>query len=78
MQSMMYGQFKGYNPNVPGTRANAYATGNRVYNGTNPSPQVGQGSVNPVGYANRDNQAAVRRQLLLNMARGYGGMSNGR
>ena len=78
MQSMMYGQFKGFNPNIPGTRANAYSTGNRIYNGTQPSPQAGAGGVNPVGYANRDNQAAVRRQLLLNMAKGYGGMPNGR
>ncbi len=67
-----YGINKMYNPNVPGTNANSYATGNRVYNGTSPSPQVGRGSVNPAGYANRDNQANVRRNLLLQMANQYG------
>lgn len=70
---MMYGNFKGYNPNVPGTRANAYSTGNRVYNGTKPSPQYGRGGVNPAGYINRDNKAVARRNILLQMANKYGG-----
>lgn len=69
----MYGQFKGYNPNTPGTAANRYATGARVYNGTSPSPQYGKGGVNPAGYANRDNQAAARRNIMLNMANRYRG-----
>lgn len=64
--------YSGYNPGVTGTPANTYALGNRVYNGSSPSPQVGTGSVNPAGYANRDNQANVRRGLLLQMAKQYG------
>lgn len=43
---------------------NDYAVGNRVYNGFSPSPQAGPGSVNPAGYALRDNQAAVKNNLL--------------
>ena len=70
---MQYSQFKGYNPNVPGTRANAYSTGNRIYNGTSPSPHYGKGGVNPAGYASRDNKAAARRTILLQMANKYRG-----
>jgi len=56
------------NPNIPGSTANSYATGNRVYNGTSPSPQYGSGSVDPAGYLKRDQQASVKRNLLLQQA----------
>lgn len=51
--------------NTAGTPANSYATGNRIYNGTSNSPHAGPGSVNPAGYIDRDRQAAVKRNLLL-------------
>lgn len=56
--------------NKAGTTANSYATGNRIYNGTSNSPNAGPGSVNPAGYIDRDRQAAVKRNLLLQQTRG--------
>lgn len=61
----MYGAMKAMNPNVSGSMANKYAVGSRVYGGTSPSPQAGAGGVNPAGYIDRDRQAAVKRNLLL-------------
>lgn len=64
----MYGAAKNMNPNISGTTANVYSLGNRVYNGMSMSPNVGPGSVDPAGYIDRDRQAAVKRQLLLQQA----------
>lgn len=64
----MYGAMKRLDPNVSGSKANNYAVGSRVYNGNSPSPNVGAGSVNPAGYLDRDRQAAVKRNLLLQQA----------
>lgn len=61
---------KRLNVNKAGTTANSYATGNRTYNGTSPSPNAGPGSVNPAGYLDRDRQAAVKRNLLIQQSRG--------
>lgn len=44
-----------------------YAVGNRVYNGSSPSPHAGKGGVNPAGYQTRENMANVKRQQLMNM-----------
>lgn len=60
-----FGAAKRLDPNKPGSLANTYATGKRVYNGTSPSPQFGAGSVNPAGYLQRDKTANVKRNLLL-------------
>jgi hypothetical protein len=43
---------------------NNYAVGARTYNGSSPSPQAGPGSVNPAGYATRDNMAQTKNNLL--------------
>ena len=64
----MYGAALRMDPNVSGSDANRYALGNRVYNGTSPSPNAGPGSVDPAGYLDRDRQAAVKRQMLLQQA----------
>lgn len=64
----MYGAMKRLDPNVSGSQANKYAMGNRTYNGTSPSPQVGAGGVNPAGYIDRDRQALVKRNMLLQQA----------
>lgn len=64
----MYGQMKRLDPNVSGSGANKYAVGSRVYNGSSPSPQAGAGGVNPAGYIDRDRQAAVKRNMLLQQA----------
>lgn len=56
--------------NKAGTPANSYAMGTRTYNGSSPSPQAGPGSVNPAGYLDRDRQAAVKRNLLMQQTRG--------
>lgn len=67
----MYGSAASrFNVNKAGTPANSYATGNRVYNGFSPSPNAGPGSVNPAGYMDRDRQAQVKRNLLLQQAQG--------
>lgn len=63
-----FGAAKRLNPNKPGSLANSYAVGKRVYNGTSPSPQFGTGSVNPAGYLQRDKTANVKRNLLLKQA----------
>ncbi len=65
----MYGAMKRLDPNVSGSKANSYAMGNRVYNGTSPSPQAGAGGVNPAGYIDRDRQALVKRNMLLQQAK---------
>lgn len=65
----MYGAMKRLDPNVSGSQANKYAMGNRTYNGTSPSPQVGAGGVNPAGYIDRDRQALVKRNMLLQQAK---------
>lgn len=44
-----------------------YAVGNRVYNGSSPSPHAGKGGVNPAGYKTRDNMAKVKRHQLMQM-----------
>jgi hypothetical protein len=64
----MYGATQRYDPNTTGSDANRYSLGNRTYNGTSPSPNVGPGSVDPAGYLDRDRQAAVKRNLLLQQA----------
>lgn len=46
-------------------------TGNRVYNGTSNSPHSG-GGLNKSGFANRDKEAAVKKQFLLNQLRNGG------
>lgn len=56
--------------NKAGTLANSYATGNRIYNGTSNSPHAGAGGVNPAGYIDRDKQAAVKRNLLMQQSQG--------
>lgn len=61
----MFGAIKRYDPNVSGSKANNYSLGNRVYNGASPSPQAGPGSVDPAGYIDRDRQAMVKRNLLM-------------
>lgn len=61
----MFGAMKRLDPNVSGSQANKYAMGSRVYNGTSPSPQAGAGGVDPAGYIDRDRQAAVKRNMLL-------------
>ena len=61
---------KRFDVNKAGTLANSYSTGNRVYGGTSPSPNVGPGSVNPAGYQLRDKQAQVKRNLLLQQSQG--------
>lgn len=58
------------NVNKAGTPANSYATGKRVYGGFSPSPNAGPGSVDPAGYVNRDRQANVKRNLLIQQTRG--------
>lgn len=60
----------GQNPNASTGYSlnNNYAVGARVYNGSSPSPQVGAGSVDPSGYATRDNMAQTRNQLLAGYA----------
>lgn len=63
-----FGAMKRLDPNKPGSLANKYATGSRVYNGTSPSPQYGAGSVNPAGFLQRDKTANVKRSLLLKQA----------
>jgi len=63
-----FGAMKRLDPNKPGTLANRYATGSRIYNGTSPSPQFGAGSVNPAGYLQRDTTNNVKRNLLLRQA----------
>lgn len=63
-----FGAAKRLDPNKPGTLANRYATGSRVYNGTSPSPQYGSGGVNPAGYLQRDKTNNVKRNLLLQQA----------
>lgn len=69
----MFGQVgsaaKRLNVNKAGTTANSYATGNRIYGGTSPSPHSGPGSVNPAGYLDRDRKANVKRNLLLQQGR---------
>lgn len=64
----MYGAMKRLDPNVSGSKANTYAMGKRTYNGSSPSPHAGAGGVNPAGYNDRDRQAAVKRNLLLQQA----------
>lgn len=64
----MFGAMKRLDPNVSGSPANKYAMGSRVYNGSSPSPQAGPGSVDPAGYIDRDRQAIVKRNLLLQQA----------
>ena len=64
------GAAKRLDVNKAGTLANSYATGNRIYNGTSNSPHAGPGSVNPAGYMDRDRQAAVKRNLLMQQSRG--------
>lgn len=61
---------KRFDVNKAGTTANSYATGKRVYGGTSPSPNAGPGSVNPAGYMDRDRQANVKRNLLIQQTRG--------
>ena len=63
----MAGAAKNLNPNVPGSNANQFATGKRVYNGASPSPHNGKGGVNPAGYQARDQKANVKRQMLMQM-----------
>jgi hypothetical protein len=60
------------NPNKPGSMANSYSTGNRIYGGFSPSPHAGAGSVNPAGYMDRDRQAQVKRNLLLQQTQPQG------
>lgn len=50
--------------NKAGTQANSYATGNRVYGGVSNSPNGGS-ALGPGGYNQRDQQASVKRNLLL-------------
>lgn len=61
----MYGTEPRINPSITGSDANRYALGNRVYSGNSPSPNVGPGSVDPAGYQDRDQQAAVKRNMLM-------------
>ena len=56
---------KRFDVNVPGSTANSYATGNRIYGGSSPSPHAGPGSVDPAGYMDRDRQAQAKRNILL-------------
>lgn len=44
--------------------ANPYAVGNVVYNGGNRSPHSGK-KLDPLGYADRDRRAKVRRNAVL-------------
>lgn len=52
------------NPNAGGTAQSSYAVGNRVYNGSSPSPQAGAGGLDPTGYQTRDNMAQTKNRLL--------------
>jgi hypothetical protein len=79
----MYGTGSRIDPNAAGSDANRYSVGNRVYNGNSPSPNVGPGSVDPSGYMDRDRQAAVKRNMLMqqlntNSQMGIYGPSGGR
>lgn len=49
---------------------NDYAVGNRIYNGISPSPHAG-GGLDPVGFQQRDQQAAVKNNLLANKVGGF-------
>jgi hypothetical protein len=51
---------------------NDYAVGNRVYNGSSPSPHAGSGGIDLGGYATRDNEANTRRQMLVQMLKPNG------
>lgn len=66
---MIKNAFKRFDDFKPGSRISSMAVGNRVYNGTSPSPQAGPGSVNPAGYQVRDQKARMKRQLLQKQIR---------
>lgn len=57
--------------NSPGSTANKLSVGNRVYNGFSNSPHSG-GGLEKGGYANRDAQAKVKRQALMNQLKRFG------
>lgn len=54
---------KTLNPSSTGSLANKASLGNRVYNGTSPSPTVGH--LNPKGFNQRDTIAKTKRELLM-------------
>lgn len=62
-----FGAMKRLDPNKSGSKANSYALGNRIYNGTSTAPNTGATS-NPSGYLDRDRKAAVKRNMLLKSA----------
>lgn len=49
----------------------SYQTGNRVYNGSAPSPHVG-GGLNKAGYLKRDQEAKAKKDFLMNRLRSGG------
>lgn len=55
----------------PGSMAHKLSVGNRVYNGFSNSPHSG-GGLDKTGYANRDAQAQVKRQALMNQLKRFG------
>lgn len=49
----------------------SFSTGNKSYNGTNPSPHVG-GGIDKSGYRLRDQKAKAKKDFLMNQLRSGG------